>query len=453
MPIARFEMPDGKIARFEVPEGTTPEQAQYMIAQEVNSDQKQNFFPQSLKEAFSGFVHAGKQALSGVLEGAEGVVNLPMEAVRAAGEVTGVPRQYLPLSTQEIYQRQEEAGITAPSSEDTGSKAVRFTGQVLGGSMAFPTPKVTETTKVTTKSPSVSELKSRASRAYQKAEDAGVVVSKDSFSKIVTKIGDELNFEGLDKTLHPKATAALKRLSESADKDLSFKEMDVLRRVLKGVGKSIEPDERRLGRIMVDSIDDYMTSLKAADIVSKDPSQAKVASEALTEARNLWTRASKGQTIENLITRAQNRASQFSGSGYENALRTEFRNLAQSEKKMRLFTRTEQNAIRKVARGGAMENSLRMLGKLAPTGIVSTALGGGVGFAVGGPVGGAAVLAAGTGGRIGARILTARNANLASETMRGIEPVFTSGISQIPSYLRLGAATVNPLLRLSDIEQ
>ncbi len=31
MPIARFEMPDGRIARFEVPEGTTPEQAQVMM--------------------------------------------------------------------------------------------------------------------------------------------------------------------------------------------------------------------------------------------------------------------------------------------------------------------------------------------------------------------------------------------------------------------------------------
>jgi hypothetical protein len=32
MPIARFQLPDGKIARFEVPEGTTPEQAQQMMA-------------------------------------------------------------------------------------------------------------------------------------------------------------------------------------------------------------------------------------------------------------------------------------------------------------------------------------------------------------------------------------------------------------------------------------
>src|SRR6056297_2166865 len=31
MPIARFQMPDGRIARFEVPEGTTPEQAQAQI--------------------------------------------------------------------------------------------------------------------------------------------------------------------------------------------------------------------------------------------------------------------------------------------------------------------------------------------------------------------------------------------------------------------------------------
>ena len=35
MPIARFEMPDGRIARFEVAEGTSPEQAQAMIAEQM----------------------------------------------------------------------------------------------------------------------------------------------------------------------------------------------------------------------------------------------------------------------------------------------------------------------------------------------------------------------------------------------------------------------------------
>ena len=33
MPIARFQLPDGRVARFEVPEGTTPEQAQSLMAE------------------------------------------------------------------------------------------------------------------------------------------------------------------------------------------------------------------------------------------------------------------------------------------------------------------------------------------------------------------------------------------------------------------------------------
>lgn len=39
MPVARFQMPDGRIARFEVPDGTTPEQAQSMIAQHLAGQQ------------------------------------------------------------------------------------------------------------------------------------------------------------------------------------------------------------------------------------------------------------------------------------------------------------------------------------------------------------------------------------------------------------------------------
>lgn len=40
MPIARFEMPDGRIGRFEVPDGTTPEQAQSLISEMVQPQAK-----------------------------------------------------------------------------------------------------------------------------------------------------------------------------------------------------------------------------------------------------------------------------------------------------------------------------------------------------------------------------------------------------------------------------
>ena len=86
----------------------------------------------------SQFLQSAKQAGSGILEGAISLVNLPMETVRAAGEVIGVPRQYLPLSTTEINQRNIEAGITTPEGKDFGSKAVRFTGGVLGSASVTP---------------------------------------------------------------------------------------------------------------------------------------------------------------------------------------------------------------------------------------------------------------------------------------------------------------------------
>jgi len=50
MPVARFEMPDGKIGRFEVPEGTTPEQAQSLISESLNPQQAAPK-PQSRMEA------------------------------------------------------------------------------------------------------------------------------------------------------------------------------------------------------------------------------------------------------------------------------------------------------------------------------------------------------------------------------------------------------------------
>ena len=39
MPVAKFQMPDGRIGRFEVPEGTSPEQAQSIIAASIGGQQ------------------------------------------------------------------------------------------------------------------------------------------------------------------------------------------------------------------------------------------------------------------------------------------------------------------------------------------------------------------------------------------------------------------------------
>lgn len=277
--------------------------------------------------------------------------------------------------------------------------------------------------------PTAEALKTAARGAYAKAENAGVIIDKNSFKSAVSDIQKELAEEGIDATLHPKALAAFKRL-EAVDDHLTLKGAEQLRRVVQGAAKSIEPDERRMASIIRDKLDDYMSGLESKDLVGGDAAKA---TEALKEARGLWSKASKGELLDDLVERAQTRASQFSGSGYENAIRTEFRQLAMNEKRMRRFSADEREAIQAVVKGGPVGNALRLLGKLAPTGVVSGGIGAGAGYLAGGPAGAALIPAAGLVGRQGATMATERNARLASELVRrgGPAPVKPFAPAQI----------------------
>lgn len=53
MPIARFQMPDGRVGRFEVPDGTTPEQAQAMIQESMATEQPKTSPVKIGKDAFA----------------------------------------------------------------------------------------------------------------------------------------------------------------------------------------------------------------------------------------------------------------------------------------------------------------------------------------------------------------------------------------------------------------
>lgn len=59
MPIARYQMPDGRIARFEVPEGTTPEQAQSMMGSFDFESQEKPPEPKTGVSDFAGASIAG----------------------------------------------------------------------------------------------------------------------------------------------------------------------------------------------------------------------------------------------------------------------------------------------------------------------------------------------------------------------------------------------------------
>jgi hypothetical protein len=101
-----------------------------------------------------------------------------------------------------------------------------------------------------------------------------------------------------------------------------------------------------------------------------------------------------------MVNRAQTTgASTYTQSGYENALRGEFRRLSNNQTRMRQFTQSEQDQITQIARGGNLQNMLRMIGKFSPTSVISAPLSAGTGFVLGGPAGAAVVPAVGLAAR------------------------------------------------------
>lgn len=257
--------------------------------------------------------------------------------------------------------------------------------------------------------PTIEELAAQSKAAYKAASDAGANISQASFSNLKNRVNVLLKKEGIDPSLHPKASAALKRLNETKGV-VSLDDFDTLRKIANDARASVDKADSHMAARIIDEMDDF-----ANNIGPKDASNPG-AFDKLREARNLYSRKAKAEEIAELVRRAELSAPNFSASGAENALRTEFRNLAKNKNRMRRFSPEERAAIEKVAKGGPLENTLRFIGKFAPTGFVSTAFGGVLTGATGGI--GAVVPAAGMAGRYAATRMTRANALRAEEVMR-----------------------------------
>lgn len=263
--------------------------------------------------------------------------------------------------------------------------------------------------------PTTAELGDLARIAYKRAEDAGLAVKGESYGQMVRELEVKLASEGLHPKLHPKAFAAAEELIKAGETPKTLAELDRLRRIAKGAAASSEPDERRVAKVMVDRIDDFLAGLKPQDVLSGN---AVVGSNSIREARSLWSRMRKSEIIDEAIEKAKNAVgANFTQAGFATALKQKFRGLLDNKKIMRQFTKEEQAAIRRVVRGGGVEKLVRLLSKMAPRGVVSGGFNLGVGAAFGGPFGFATALI-GEGARQGATRMALRNVNRASDVVR-----------------------------------
>lgn len=272
------------------------------------------------------------------------------------------------------------------------------------GSVFAPKSAYKETTGAT---PTTQELKTQGSKIYKEVENNGATLSRNAFKSMVSDLASNMKAKGYHPKLHPKALSAFDAISEYAGKTLTTQDMSIVRRFAKSAKNSMDPDESRIGKIILSSVDDAMR--KMPEIGGK-----------LKKADKLWSQSKKSQLFDDAFDAASKTA-----SGLENGLRIEFRKLLKDNRKGKLaLSESEKKAMEKVVEGSMPANWLKGLGKLGPApgnagnALLATLAATG-GYALGGPILTGAIIAGGFGARKAGEALTKNAAKKAQGVVAG----------------------------------
>lgn len=278
---------------------------------------------------------------------------------------------------------------------------------------------------------------------YDQLQASGVQLKSDEFVNSMSNIAKGLRQEGYTPTGYPKITGAIQELTSTAQpKD--WTELQALRKMIRSGQTSTDPEERRLASILLDEYDNYLMTVPKNAIAAGD---MKNAGELWSQARTSYSRMKKSEVFEDMLNEAKLDRSKFTQSGEENSLARQLRQLAKNDKRMRLFTKSEQAAIEQAAKGGTAQNLLKFFGRFAPTGPVSGMFTGGA--TVLNPVLGLGLAGTAAASRVGATNLRRSSVEDLSNIMRmGGTPRTVGG-----PFRAAVPTTMRGLLSMDDLDE
>lgn len=229
----------------------------------------------------------------------------------------------------------------------------------------------------------MADVQQKATRAYTKVSDQGIELSGKNATSLVDKVKARLDSaDYIPENAAPIANILNKYESILQRGDITFDNVEQMRRLANNLKSNPDKNIRRLAAEMVDSIDDHVATLSPKDVVS-GAGGIDVAVKTIMEARKDFRNASRASTLENILDVAETKALNPSASESE-LIRQGFISLASNKNKMNLFSKDEQNAIRAVAKGSSLDPLLTLMAKFNPQ-RSQLVTGGAVGFGVGSP--------------------------------------------------------------------
>jgi hypothetical protein len=247
----------------------------------------------------------------------------------------------------------EYAGVENPLAQFGLSVA----GGMAGGRMA--TPRATPVTR--------EQLVSQAGEDYRRAEQAGVQFDAAAIADLSQNIRRSLSQPNLQfhPRLHPRINVILDDIDAAVTNaqtngvPISFSQLELLRRVARTAGKSIDKDERRLASNVIRQLDEFVDAPPPNAVIAGDAADAATT---IKNARTSWRRMSQMDAIDNMVEKATNSAEGLSA----NSLRSAARTIANNPNKMRSFDPDIQKQIAGLARGSGGLSALQTVGALGP---------------------------------------------------------------------------------------
>jgi hypothetical protein len=292
---------------------------------------------------------------AGSVQAGRGLANMAQIPVQAGQAPTVAPS--IAAIGAESARRPMGQMIAAPLATAAGQTTTELTDNPLAGLGASLATGATLGVRPTKRGavPTADELTARAKENYSILDKSNFELDNAQFTQHMGDMADTLRSVGYDPRIMPKVQVAIENLA--LDKPKTVKELGTLRTIIGNAASSSDAKERLAGVKLLDKFDDYVLNASPSATVSADPKAMK----AWKEARADYAKMKKSEMITDILENAD-----VAQGSKEASIASQLSSLAKNQKKMRVFTPDEQEAIREAAKGGTLQVMLRTIGKLTP---------------------------------------------------------------------------------------
>ena len=326
-----------------------------------------------------------EQAVGTGIEAATGIGGQAKGALAAAkGIRAGSTQSNVLLKVGEDLGQQLATGVPASmvadqiasvaddnNADPTATAVTSLAGGLFAGIVGGKAYRKATTPKIPLYTPEMARNEARV--AYGKVKDAGIKIKPSFVDSMVSEI--EANLKRTEGGYLPDAIKehgqvknvldSFKTVAESGD--VSFETLDKLRSV--ALTYSRESSDKSIKRLMgqvVEGVDLKIATLQPANLVSGTGESLGKSLVDVRTAREAWRRNAKATVLEDTLEEALRRGVSPTGREGE-IIRKKFENLYANKKQMRLFSKEEQEAIKRVAEGGAgLESLLNFTARFNP---------------------------------------------------------------------------------------